>query len=65
MASILFDGKSILDMSEKEIARKVSFLTQSRDTPNILSEKLVLHGRFPWLNVPRHYSNKDIKIAVY
>lgn len=60
---ILFDGNSILDMSEKEIARKVSFLTQSRDTPNILSEKLVLHGRFPWLNVPRHYSNKDIKIA--
>lgn len=60
---VLYDGVSIAELSEREIAKKAAFLTQSRDTPNIRADRLVLHGRFPWLGFPRKYTKKDYDIA--
>lgn len=60
---VWYDDLSIKGMTEKEIARKASFLTQSRDTPDILVKRLVLHGRFPWMGIPRRYTKRDMEIA--
>lgn len=60
---ILYDGVSIEHMKKKEIARKAAFLTQSRNTASIEAFRMVLHGRFPYLSYPRHYSKQDYEIA--
>lgn len=61
---ILYDGQDIRTLSRKQIARNVSYLTQNRDTPSLQALKLVLHGRFPYLTYPRHYSPEDYRIAI-
>ena len=61
--TVLIDGKDKKDLSLKEIARKASYLSQSRNIPNITAERMVLHGRFPYLGWPRRYSNEDRKIV--
>ena len=60
---ILIDGKDIADMELKEIARKVAYLSQSRNIPSITAERMVLHGRFPHLGWPRHYTKNDHEIV--
>lgn len=60
---VFYDEVPISRLSVRDIARKAAFLTQSRDTPNIPAEKLVLHGRFPWLGFPRQYGKRDREIA--
>lgn len=60
---ILYDGVDIRSMKKKEIARKAAFLTQSRNTPSIQAFRMVLHGRFPYLSYPRHYTKKDYEIT--
>ena len=62
---ILYDGINIKNMKRKEIAQKAAFLTQSRNIPSIQAFRMVLHGRFPYLSYPRHYSKKDYEIAHY
>ena len=61
--TILIDGKDRTELSLKEIARKASYLSQARNIPNISAERMVLHGRFPYLGWPRRYSEKDRKIV--
>ena len=61
--TILMDGRDRNELSLKEIARKASYLSQSRNVPGITAEKMVLHGRFPYLGWPRRYSNEDRKIV--
>lgn len=60
---ILYDGTDIKELKRKEIARKAAFLTQSRNTPSIQALRMVLHGRFPYLSYPRHYSKRDYEMA--
>lgn len=60
---ILYDGVDLRRMTEKQIAQKAAFLTQSRSTPSIRSLKMVLHGRFPYLSYPRQYSKNDLAMA--
>ena len=60
---VFYDGEPMEKLSRKEIARKVAFLTQSRNTPSITSLRMVLHGRFPYLSYPRSYGKKDYEIA--
>lgn len=60
---ILYDGKDIRDLKPREIARRAAWLTQSRDTPSIVSLKMVLHGRFPYSGYPRRYSREDYAMA--
>ncbi len=58
----LFDVP-ISQIPGKEYAKKVSYLKQSRDTPAITAESLVLHGRFPYMGFPRKLTDKDVDIA--
>lgn len=44
-------------------ARAVAYLPQNRSTPDITVERLVLHGRFPYLHYPRRYGKEDIRRA--
>lgn len=60
---ILLDGNTISNMTRTDIARKAAYLAQGKNTPDMTVEQLVLHGRFPHLNYPRRYSQKDQKIA--
>lgn len=60
---ILLDGVPLENLSGKEVARRVSYLSQSRTVPDITVEKLVLHGRFPYLSYPRRYSAEDHRVV--
>ena len=60
---INIDGHSLGKMSRNDIARKVAYLSQGKSTPDMTVEQLVLHGRFPYLNYPRRYTQKDYEIA--
>ena len=62
---VTVEGKPIRDMTRNEIARKIAYLSQEKTTPDMTVEQLVLHGRFPHLSYPRHYSAKDREIAAY
>lgn len=59
--NITVDGEQYL--TRKEIARKIAFLPQTKNTPDMTVEQLVLHGRFPHLEYPRRYGKKDYEIA--
>lgn len=60
---ILVDESSLKELSTKELARKVAYLAQNKKAPDISVLKMVLHGRFPYLNYPRKYRAQDLEIA--
>ena len=49
---VLLNGKKLSMMPPLERSRIISYLTQHRNTPNITVERLVMHGRHPY--VPSH-----------
>jgi len=61
--SAVLDGQELLTLTGRELARKVAFLPQNRQIPEIAVKNLVLHGRFPYLSYPRRYSRSDERIA--
>lgn len=61
--SIFLDGQELLTLDRRERARKVAFLPQNRQVPEITVNNLVLHGRFPYLSYPRRYRQEDYRIA--
>lgn len=60
---VAIDGVSTGKMKEAEIARKIAYLPQGKNIPDISVGRLVLHGRFPYLSYPRKYKEKDFLIA--
>ncbi|GHU37979.1 ferric citrate ABC transporter ATP-binding protein FecE [Clostridia bacterium] len=60
---IILSGQNISDLTRTEIAKRISYLPQSRSVPDINVAALVLHGRFPWLGYPRVYTPHDRNIA--
>lgn len=44
-------------------ARCLAYLPQHRPIPDITAERLVLHGRFPYLSYPRRYGRRDLDLA--
>ena len=60
---VFLDEAPLAGMTRNEIARKVAYLAQGKDTPDMTVEQMVLHGRFPHLSYPRRYSEKDREIA--
>ena len=48
---------------EEPRARNVAYLPQSRRLPEMTAQRLVLHGRFPWLGWPRRYRAEDYAAA--
>lgn len=58
----IFLGKNLLkDLSSREIAKRIAYLPQSRENTGITVERMVLHGRFPYICYPRHYTREDEK----
>lgn len=60
---VYIDGTDTDELSSRQLAQKIAYLSQSRPTPNIQAFRMVLHGRFPWLSYPRRYSEKDYEIV--
>ncbi len=60
---ITLNGESIYNMSDRKLAREISFLPQIRNAPNISVYNLVMHGRFPYLGFPRIPKDEDKAIV--
>ena len=56
---IFYDGTELGTMKPNQVARKAAYLSQSRTIPRITVQRMVLHGRFPYLSYPRHYRPED------
>ena len=57
--SMTLDGQALCSLTPQELARKIAYLPQSRNVPDITVERLVMHGRFPYLSYPRRYRKED------
>lgn len=60
---ILVDGTPADQITPRQLAQKVTYLAQSRNTPNISARRMVLHGRFPYLSYPRRYRREDCEMV--
>lgn len=60
---VLFDGVDTAALTPRQIAQKAAYLAQSRNVPSIAARRMVLHGRFPYLDYPRRYRAEDYEIA--
>lgn len=60
---ILIDGVPLEQLSGRELAQKAAYLAQTRNVPSIKAQRMVLHGRFPYLSYPRRYRPEDIEMA--
>lgn len=60
---VLLDGENILALPPRQTAQKIAYLAQCRQIPDITVGRLVLHGRFPYLDYPRRYRKEDHAIA--
>ena len=61
---IFIDGENLLTISRNEIAKKIAYLSQGKNIPDMTVEQMVLHGRFPYLSYPRRYSSHDREVAI-
>lgn len=59
----VLNGENVFTLSRAELARKITYLAQSRQVPDITVRRLVLHGRFPYLSYPRRYRAEDYSAA--
>ena len=57
--SIIIDGVNIASIKHADLAKKISYLSQSHSAGSITVRSLVSHGRFPYLGYPRKYSSED------
>lgn len=60
---VFIDGHDRREITEKESARLLSYLPQSRPTPPFTVAETVLHGRFSRLSYPRVYREADREAA--
>ena len=60
---VTLDGEDLTGLPQKALARKIAYLPQHRQVPEITAMGLVLHGRFPYLSYPRRYREEDRRIA--
>ncbi len=57
--NIHLEGKPIKEYDSRELAKQIAYLPQHRDDTGISVGRLVLHGRFPYIAFPRHYTDAD------
>lgn len=60
---IFVDATALSSLKSQDIAKKIAYLAQGRNTPDMTALQMVLHGRFPHLGYPRRYSKKDYNAA--
>lgn len=51
--------KDISELNSREMAKCIAYLPQNRNDTNISVYRMVLHGRFPYISYPRHYTEED------
>lgn len=61
--SILLAGIDLAALPPRERAKCIACLPQNRPVPEITAQRLVLHGRFPYLSYPRRYRPEDFAKA--
>lgn len=61
--TITLEGRTLLGLPPRILAQQVAYLPQNRQVPEITAERLVLHGRFPYLSYPRRYRREDLESA--
>ncbi len=61
--SITVDGIAVEEFKSNELAQKIAYLPQGKNVPDISVRRMVLHGRFAYLNYPRRYRQKDYEIS--
>ena len=61
--TVSLDSRELSCLPSRELAQTMAFLPQNRPVPEITAERLVLHGRFPYLRYPRRYREEDRQIA--
>ena len=57
--TVTLDEQDLGALTPQELARRIAYLPQSRNVPDITVERLVIHGRFPYLSYPRRYRKED------
>lgn len=58
--NVFLDGKDIAAYKSKEVARKLGLLPQSSTAPDgITAANLVAHGRYPYQNLVRQWTDAD------
>lgn len=60
---IAISGKPISAYSRRELAQQVAYCPQVRPVPDMSVRRMVLHGRFPYLDFPRKYRAEDERAA--
>ena len=61
---ICLDGRPFRHWTNREIAKRIAYLPQSRNDTNISVFRMALHGRFPYLSYPRHYTRQDEEMVI-
>lgn len=56
--SITLDGRPLKEWGSR-LARRIAYLPQNRSDVNLPVSRMVLHGRFPYMGYPRHYTKED------
>lgn len=57
--SVLLKGKKLEHYSHSDRSKEISYLSQTRSTPNITVERLLTHARFPHLTYPKKLRPED------
>ena len=60
---VKIDGRVLSSLRRNEIAQRIAYLSQGKNTPDMTVMQMVLHGRFPYLSYPRKYTSRDREIA--
>ena len=57
--SVEIGGEPVSGLSQTELARRMAYIPQGRNIPDITVNRMVMHGRFPYLSYPRRYRPED------
>lgn len=60
---ILLNGRALSGVSERERARLLAYMPQSRIAPDISVRRLAAHGRYPYLKWGQSLSSEDRRIV--
>lgn len=60
---IMIHQKPLTSYTPQQLAQEIAYLPQRRNPSDISVERMVLHGRFPYLNYPRRYRKIDFEKA--
>lgn len=61
--TITVNDKPLQAYRTSELAQHIAYLPQKRNVPDITVERMVMHGRFPYLKYPRRYRKIDYEMV--